>query len=73
MPIGSWGRSVHSSDKEKEVLELGSWLSLAIDCPVHYPAYEENMFECSCGLTFPTFLVRYKNLKAVQDRHVRVT
>jgi len=52
-----------------EVDELGKKLSLAIHCPIHYPAHDKNIFECKCGITFPIFLVKQQDHKVLRERH----
>lgn len=53
----------------QEIDILGSRLSREIDCPVHYPAYNKNMFECQCGVTFPVFLVKSGDWDKVREIH----
>lgn len=53
-----WGVYMQGS-QELQVLEnMGSALSVALHCPIHFPSYGKNMFECKCGVTFPVFLVK---------------
>jgi hypothetical protein len=53
---GNWGSYIQSGGWE-HIDELGKRLSLVINCPVHYPAYNKRMFECSCGRCFALYLV----------------
>jgi hypothetical protein len=39
-------------------MELGNLLHKFIDCPVHWPAYDKNVFECRCGIIFPVYIVK---------------
>ena len=64
-----WGAYVQSG-KLQEVDQLGSELSLAIHCPVHFPAYGKNLFECKCGVVFPLYLVKTKNWEVIIQKHV---
>lgn len=52
----SWGYFQNPQD-DGNVLDIGSELSKRIDCPVHYPAFGKRLFECKCGVVFPTFAV----------------
>ena len=64
----AWGAYVQSG-KLQEVDQLGSELSLAIHCAVHYPAYNKNLFECMCGVVFPLYLVKTKNWEMITQKH----
>ena len=69
MGTTGWGYYMQGSDQQIEVDELGSRLSEAIHCPVHYPAYNKNLFECRCGVIFPLYLVRSGNWELVNRKH----
>jgi len=49
----------------QEIMELGALLERVIDCPVHYPAFGKNLFECMCNRVFPVYLVR--GAQAIND------
>lgn len=68
MRRGNWGAYVQDN-KFRELDELGSRLSLEIDCPVHYPAYDKNIFECKCGVLFPLYLLRGGDWEAIKQKH----
>ena len=57
-----------------EVIEaLGAKLSVEIHCPVHYPAYGKNMFECKCGVVFPLYLLKMAEVKGwdmIYTKHI---
>ena len=63
-----WGIYVQNGNFEK-VDRLGSQLSLAIGCPVHYPAYNKPIFECKHGVTFPLFSLEGENWEVIVQRH----
>ena len=65
---GSWGAYVQGGNLEELDL-LGSRLSLEISCSVHYPAYDKNMFECWCGVTFPVYLLEGGDWDRVRELH----
>ena len=67
---GSWGYYMQGSEQQGLVDELGSELSVAINCPVHYPAFGKHLFECMCGVVFPVYLVRIKNWDLIKRKHV---
>ncbi len=69
MSTAGWGFYSQQSDQMIEVDELGSELSLAIHCPVHYPAYNKHMFECTCGVLFPVYIVRTKDWDKIRQKH----
>ena len=52
----NWGYYMQGY-KSRELDKIGSQLSIQLNCPVHYPAYEKRLFECKCGITFPYFAV----------------
>lgn len=53
----TWGAYTQSWFSEELDL-LGSQLSVVIECPVHYPAFNKPLFECMCGVIFPLYLLR---------------
>lgn len=64
----TWGYDIQGGNVS-EVDQLGSQLSLEIDCAVHYPAYNKNLFECRCGVIFPLYLVNTKNWELIKQKH----
>jgi hypothetical protein len=54
-----WGYFQQGSDQWLETEELGAKLSDILGCPVHYPAFGKNLFECKCGVIFPKYVVKY--------------
>ena len=67
---GSWGAYVQAGNLA-ELDPLGSRLSMEIHCPVHYPAYGKNIFECYCGVTFPLYLLKGGDWEKVRELHER--
>ncbi len=65
-----WGYLVRGSDQLQEIDELGSELSVAIHCAVHYPAFGKNLFECQCGVIFPAYLVKGKDWELIKQKHI---
>jgi len=65
---GSWGAYTQEGNLA-ELDILGSKLSLEISCPVHYPAYGKNLFECRCGVLFPTYLLKGGDWDKVRELH----
>lgn len=55
--MSNWNSFVQSGNLQ-EIDTMGSQLSIRLDCPVHYPAFNKNLFECSCGITIPYFMVK---------------
>lgn len=55
---------------DEEIDSLGSQLSIELSCPVHYPAYNKNLFECKCGVIFPLYLVKGGNWKLIRQKHI---
>ena len=64
----TWGAYTQSGNLE-EIDALGAELSVRINCPVHYPAYNKNIFECMCGVIFPLYVVRGKNWADIIKKH----
>jgi len=64
-----WGSYIQGSDQLQEIDELGSELSLAIGCAVHYPAFGKRLFECRCGVIFPAYLVKGRNWELIKQKH----
>lgn len=54
----------------EEIDSLGSRLSREISCPVHYPAYGKNLFECHCGVIFPLYLVKGGDWGLIREKHL---
>jgi hypothetical protein len=69
MGTTGWGFFEQGSDQLQERMEMGEWLSLVLHCPVHYPAYGKNLFECQCGVIFPLYVVKYRNEELVTKKH----
>ena len=65
----SWGAYVQQG-KLEELDQLGSRLSIEIGCPVHFPAYNKNLFECMCGVVFPLYLVKGQNWAMIKEKHL---
>ena len=68
---GSWGAYAQEGNLD-ELDTLGSRLSQEISCPVHYPAYGKNLFECICGVTFPLFLLKGGDWNKIREIHKKV-
>lgn len=65
-----WGHEQQWPAIWQKVDELGSQLSIEIDCAVHYPAYGKRLFECKCGVIFPVYLVESRNWNLIRRKHV---
>jgi len=48
---------------------LGQKLNLAINCPIHYPAFGKRLFECKCGVTFPLYIVEGRSEEELAKIH----
>ena len=66
-----WGYYLQGSNKQIEVDELGSRLSIILGCPVHFPAWGKNMFECQCGVIFPLYILKGGDWKAIKEKHIK--
>jgi hypothetical protein len=55
---GSWGYFLQGVGGSQEIDLLGSKLSVALHCAVHYPAFNKRLFECTHGIVFPMFMVK---------------
>ena len=64
-----WGYNLQGSQQEAEIDELGTKLSIELNCSVHYPAFGKNLFECKCGVIFPLYLVKGGNWDVIKKRH----
>lgn len=69
MGTTGWGFFMQGSDQQIEIDELGRDLSLAIHCPVHYPAYNKNLFECECGVIFPVYVLKGHTWEWIRNFH----
>ena len=69
MGTTGWGQYIQGSDQQQEVDELGTKLSEVLHCPVHYPAFGKNLFECRCGVIFPLYLLRSGKWDMVRRKH----
>ena len=69
MGTDGWGYYQQGSDQTIEIDELGSQLSVEIDCAVHYPAFGKKLFECRCGVIFPAYLVAGRNWELIRRKH----
>ena len=48
---------------------LGKKLNLAIGCPVRFPAYDKNVFECKHHVPFPLFVVAGQPPEVLRELH----
>lgn len=53
----------------EEMDSLGAILSKEIDCPVHHPAYNRNLYECKHGVIFPYYLVKGGDWNLIRRKH----
>ena len=65
----AWG-GYQQPGLDEEIDSLGSQLSLELQCAVHYPAYNKNLYECNCGVIFPLYLVKGRNWQLIKHKHV---
>ncbi len=64
----TWGAYIQQGNLQ-ELETLGSQLSVEIGCSVHYPAFNKNMFECNCGVTFPLFIIKGRDWDKIREIH----
>jgi len=64
-----WGFYEQGSDQMLEVMELGEKLNIAIECPVHFPAFGKNLYECQCNIIFPTYVVKGSSVETLRNIH----
>ena len=64
----TWGSYIQNGFSE-ELDKLGSELSIKINCPVHYPAYNKHLFECKCGVIFPVYFVQGNSWEDIIQKH----
>lgn len=69
MATTGWGFFQQGNSQMNEVMELGEKLNLTIGCPIHYPAFGKNLFECKCGVIFPVYLVKGGNWELIKRKH----
>lgn len=65
----TWG-AYQQPGLDEEIDSLGAKLSLEINCAVHYPAYNKNLFECKCGVIFALYLVKGGNWQLIKRKHI---
>lgn len=70
MGTANWGFYIQGSPRQQEIEEMGSTLSMVIDCPVHYPAYEKRMFECVHNIRFPVWQIEGYGWAWVKQHHM---
>lgn len=58
MPYVDLGYFQQGQDRQWELDNLGAKLSKVLDCPIHYPVFNKNLFGCKHGITFPVFMVK---------------
>lgn len=66
-----WPTHINQPDYQNymHLRETGVQLSIALDCPVHYPAFGKRLFECACGVTFPLYVLDGGNFDEVIRLH----
>jgi len=67
--VAVWGAYIQQGYTQ-EIDYLGAKLSIEIHCPVHYPAYNKNLFECRCGVIFPLYVVKGEDWELIRKKHV---
>lgn len=65
----TWGYYSQGSPELQKIERLGAKLSVAISCPVHYPAFGKRLFECEHGVIFPVFVVESMSDMEVKEKH----
>ena len=58
MSHNGWGFYMQGSDQQIEREELGMWLHVLIQCPVHFPAWGKPLYECEHGVLFPLWALQ---------------
>lgn len=64
-----WGYYMQDNQITSEIDGLGSKLSIVIGCPVHYPAFGKNLFECKCGVIFPIYFLKGHTWEEIKEFH----
>jgi len=64
-----WGYFQQGNEQEEKLEMLGQKLNLAINCPIHYPAFGKRLFECKCGVTFPLYIVEGRSEEELAKIH----
>jgi hypothetical protein len=68
-----WGFHLQGSQANRDKDSMGAELSVILDCPVHYPAFDKGLYECECGIVFPQHAVKYawqsKDWSAITELH----
>lgn len=57
------------SDSYKELMKLGSQLSLELGCPIKYPVTGKNEFICKCGVRFLVSTVKSGDWDKIRKMH----
>lgn len=60
---------MQGNDNQQIIDTLGARLNVAINCPVHYPAWGKRIFECKCGKLFPLYIVEGKTDEELRRIH----
>ena len=63
-----WG-AYQQPGLNEEIDRLGAKLSIELDCAVHYPAYNKNLYECHCGVIFPFYVVKSQDWELIKKKH----
>ena len=70
--MSSWGVYLQGG-RFQEIDQMGKALSLELGEPVHFPAFDKNLFECSCDKVFPYHMVKYASLTGdwsrIREKH----
>ena len=66
-----WGYFQQGAELMEKIMELGKKLNLAIDCPIHYPAFGKRLFECRCGIIFSAYVVEGHSSEELAKIHGR--
>ncbi len=69
MSTANWGSYIQGNTQTRQIDEMGSKLSLDINCAVHYPAFDKRIFECKCGVLFPIYFLEGRTTEEIIKRH----
>ena len=53
----------------RELEQAGAQLSIEVNCPIHYPAFNKNLFECKHGVVFPVWIPFGGNWDIARTKH----
>ena len=70
---GDWGSYIQGKGDFEHLNQIGTALNQHLNEAIHYPAFDKRLFECTCNIVFPVWMIEgailTNNWSLVDKRH----